>query len=69
MSNDDGARIVRLDAATLAFALENCETNIRMALAFVDPSSGHSISRETAEDVVEMVESFNKLRRALMEAS
>lgn len=66
--NDDGRRTVTMDVGTLAFALENCEINIRMTLTALDPVSGLKFSRETGEKLVKLIEDFKKLKAALEDA-
>lgn len=63
-SNDSGRRTVHLTDRTLAFALENCDTNIRQGLGFLQTG----VSRETAEKLVELLENFKELKKALEEA-
>lgn len=66
--NDDGKRTVTMDAETLAFALENCEINIRMTLTALDPVGDLKLSRETGERLVKLIEDFKKLKTVLEEA-
>lgn len=62
--NDSGKRIVELTPELLAFALENCDTNVRQGLTLLQSGT----NRETSEKLVELVEKFKELKRALEEA-
>ncbi len=68
--NDSGKRVVELDVEILEFAVDNCEVNMNMALGMLQRVHDNKaeLSRETGQKIVDMLEKFRSLKKALEDA-
>lgn len=68
--NDTGKRIVELDEGLVRFAIENCESNIRVALGTLQMVHDQqiTINSNKGQGIVQMIEDFRRLKKALEEA-
>jgi hypothetical protein len=64
VSNSNGMVFIELSPEMAEFLIENCNSNIIMALNMIDPTGPMKLEEDNVRKVVDMAEKFKAIKKA-----